>query len=214
MKKNDRKELIVIMNHLSDEFDGGKPVSEQKIDTWESLIVVEYGMPALKTAVRTLIRSRDKYEKGFPRISEIVRIVDDDDNEDIEDIALHQWITVKETIVKVGTYSSVKFDDPLIHKTINSISGWVELGQVETDQLQWKEKEFIRNYISFARNIDEIDCPKYLPGVHANSYLNQKYGHEIKVSEVKTMHPREVKQIEDKSKNVLKELSSRMKRIK
>lgn len=64
--------------------------------------------------------------------------------------AAKAWIKVENTVKRIGTYDSVKFDDPVIHSCIEAMGGWISLGQVPENELKWKQKEFERLYTIMA----------------------------------------------------------------
>ena len=56
------------------------------------------------------------------------------------------WIDVRQRIAKVGGYDSPNFLDPTINATIRSLGGWVALCDSTTEELVWREKDFLRTY--------------------------------------------------------------------
>jgi len=194
------KKLAVIMAELADEFtDGSYDITDIKIQRWDELLVKKYGIDAISDAAAKLMANRSRYEKGFPRIREMIDILEYSDN-DFEDIAQEQFLIAKDTITSHGAYRSVQFDDPIIHKVIESMGGWVNFCMTQYKDLPWKEKEFIKYYASYRSLYDEgkLDLPRYLQGLSPTA----------QVSEVKTYHPATKKgdPIEDKSNETLKKL--------
>lgn len=86
--------------------------------------------------------------KFFPKPAEIVQEIEGN----IEDLATNAWLAVQKTVRRVGTYQSVKFDDPVIHSVIESMGGWIELGQIPEKEIKWKQKEFERLYQLISSN--------------------------------------------------------------
>jgi len=75
--------------------------------------------------------------------------------------ATEAWIKTLNAIRRVGTYQSVKFDDPVIHAVIEVMGGWDTMGSMLIDDEKWKQREFEKLYpIMEARG----NCPQYLPG--------------------------------------------------
>lgn len=60
------------------------------------------------------------------------------------------WCDVRTAIRKVGGYESPKFDDPVINATIREMGGWVALCDSTSDELVWREKDFLRIYAALA----------------------------------------------------------------
>lgn len=63
-----------------------------------------------------------------------------------EDRAKLAWASVKKAMATKGSYQSIDFSDRLINAAIRALGGWPQLCGTDTDQLCWKEKEFIRHY--------------------------------------------------------------------
>ncbi|PVX61265.1 DUF6475 domain-containing protein [Paraburkholderia unamae] len=76
------------------------------------------------------------------------------------DAALVAWSKVDRAVREVGTYRSVAFDDPVIHRVITDMGGWVQFGAKEEDEWPFVRNEFVNRYRGF-RMRSEI--PEYLP---------------------------------------------------
>lgn len=86
--------------------------------------------------------------------------------------ATEAWIQTLNAIRRIGTYQSVKFDDPVIHAVIEHMGGWPEMGNMLVDEEKWKQKEFERLYpIMEARG----NLPDYLPGREEISNTSKGY---------------------------------------
>jgi len=66
--------------------------------------------------------------------------------EDAEQRALTAWLKVSDAIRRVGSYSSVAFDDPIIHAVIASQGGWIKLCSTPDHQLPFRAKAFQTHY--------------------------------------------------------------------
>lgn len=96
--------------------------------------------------------------KFFPKPAELLEIIQGNQN----DKAMMAWEKVFNTISRIGTYQSVEFDDPVIHSTIELMGGWVELGNITTDEIKWKQKEFEKIYLVMVRKKKH---PEHLAGI-------------------------------------------------
>jgi len=187
---NKLKELISIMNFLAEEFcPQNYNISELKIQTWDDMLLKKYGIQKIKIAAEEIIKT--KIYSGFPKISEIIRLIEGD-IESIEDIALCQWFCVRDTIEKCGAYASIKYDDLLIHKTIKAMGGWINLCKTSLKNLPWKEKEFIKIYAIFKKQ-DITDAPEYLPGIHSNYNNSRNLDYQAQAVNIKTKYPTQTK---------------------
>lgn len=99
------------------------------------------------------------HTKFFPKPSEFLEILEGNN----QDKAMLAWLKVTKAIRRIGTYQSVRFDDPVIHSSIQAMGGWVSFGDVLEKDLPWKQKEFERIYSAIAGR-NNGDHPEYLPG--------------------------------------------------
>lgn len=56
------------------------------------------------------------------------------------------WEAVRRAISRVGAYDSVEFDDVIIHAAIRSMGGWAALCDSTSEEMVWREKDFLRTY--------------------------------------------------------------------
>ena len=60
--------------------------------------------------------------------------------------ATNAWSEVLYAIHHVGAWSSIKFEDHLIHYVIEKIGGWISICKLKESELAFKQKEFINHY--------------------------------------------------------------------
>lgn len=89
----------------------------------------------------------------------------------LEDKALMALYKVETAIKKYGYYTSVVFDDPVIHMVIAALDDWQSLCLTSIDEWKWRKKEFISLYKTFTHN--PVQYPPKLVGFHDhNNELN------------------------------------------
>lgn len=93
-----------------------------------------------------------------------------------QDRALVAWAKVDKALRRIGTYESVVFDDPIIHRVLHDMGGWVPLGQKTEDEWPFIAKEFENRYRGFSSRGETPSYPKVLAGI-AQSYNDAK-GHK------------------------------------
>lgn len=76
--------------------------------------------------------------------------------------ATKAWLKVDYAIRHIGHWSSVKFDDPVIHSVIEGMGGWEALCAIENSEMKWKRKEFENLYPILVKR--EMH-PEYLIGL-------------------------------------------------
>jgi hypothetical protein len=121
MIEQDFDSFCELLGVVSEQY--GKPISEgAKILYWQGLLDFEFS--AVQQALYRHIRNPDN-GMFMPKIADIVRMLQGS----TQDSALAAWAKVDQAVRKVGTQVSVAFDDPLIHKVLQDMGGWLGLGQ-------------------------------------------------------------------------------------
>ena len=83
-----------------------------------------------------------------------------------QDVALLAWARVVQAMRDYGSYVSVDFADPLIHRVLTDLGGWVWLGQQTEAEMPFIEKRFRDAYRAWrARPALLVDAPLRLPGI-------------------------------------------------
>ena len=77
-----------------------------------------------------------------------------------QDAALVAWAKVDRAVRSCGTYNSVVFDDPLIHRVIVDMGGWVLVGGKDEKEWPFVGKEFENRYRGYRMR---SETPDYLP---------------------------------------------------
>jgi len=95
----------------------------------------------------------------LPKPVDIIEAIEGTQNEK----AIEAWGKVLAAMETQGAYSSVKFDDPVIHSAINMMGGWVKVARTPYGEEKWAQKEFERLYMAMAKHDEH---PSYLPGQH------------------------------------------------
>ena len=77
------------------------------------------------------------------------------------DRAIIAWLKVDKAVKSQGPYVSVRFDDPVIHGTIEAMGGWPQFQDCSINDWKWKRKEFEGLYPIMEKKDNN---PEYLPG--------------------------------------------------
>lgn len=88
--------------------------------------------------------------------------------------ALSAFVKVRQAIQQVGAYSSIVFDDPIIHVVINEMGGWIRLCLSTETELSFKAKEFERLYSRYIHQKPK-QYPKLLSGIFHEDKLQKGY---------------------------------------
>ncbi len=99
--------------------------------------------------------------------------------------SLHAWTKVISAIQRPGSYSSVVFDDVLIHAVIEDMSGWQKLCLTKDEQLPFVGKEFQERYRGYVVK-KPIRHPKYFIGIteRQNSLCGYGYDPPVLIGDV------------------------------
>jgi hypothetical protein len=148
----------------------GKTVTTFSLSVWwEAMKAFDLG--AVRQAIDRHLMNPDAGQ-WLPKPADIVRML----GGRTEDRALMAWAKVDKAVRQVGTYASVAFDDPLIHRVLHDMGGWVFLGSKGEDEWPFVAREFQTRYRGFSMRGEQPDYPPLLIGV-AQTYNEQKGFH-------------------------------------
>lgn len=118
----------------------GKTLSKGLIGLyWQAL--QKYDLAAVRASLSAHITNPDTGQ-FMPKVADIVRAIAGR----TEDRALIAWSAVDDAARKIGPYRDVAFDDPIIHRVLADMGGWIALGSKTEEEWTWVEKEFVTRY--------------------------------------------------------------------
>ena len=97
----------------------------------------------------------------MPKISNIVEIIRGSE----EDLALAALIKVENAMSRYGSYTTVVFDDPIIHAVIPELGGWVRTCRLSENEFTWWKKDFRERYQHHLRYGTLTNLPPKLLGI-------------------------------------------------
>ncbi|WP_133408158.1 DUF6475 domain-containing protein [Parashewanella tropica] len=121
------------------------------------------------------------------------------------DKASAAWAKVLYAIHHVGAWSSIKFDDLLIHLVIEKIGGWASVCKLKECELSFKQKDFIGHYQFLLNKPIPQSCPTVLKGIV--DCQQSKSGHAIEYALLDNQHQITQHRLSDTSNTRMKELS-------
>lgn len=105
-----------------------------------------------------------------PKPADVVKMLEGS----TQDAALVAWSKVDRAIREVGTYRSVVFDDPVIHRVVTDMGGWIPLGTKTEDEWPFVRNEFVNRYRGYRMR---SETPEYLPVlIGISEASNQRQG--------------------------------------
>jgi len=131
-----------------------KSMSEMTIGLYFNALK-EFDLLAVRQAFDRYVKNPDSGQ-FMPKPADLIRMMQGTSL----DASMAAWAKVDKAVRQVGTYASVVFDDPLIHRAIADIGGWVKLGTKTDDDWPFVARDFQNLYKGYAhRN----DTPEYDP---------------------------------------------------
>lgn len=109
----------------------------------------------------------------MPKPADLIRMLQGSS----QDAAFAAWTKVDHAIRQVGTYADVVFDDPIIHRVVQEMGGWIAFGTKTEDEWPFVAKEFENRYRGYRQRSDIPDYPAVLIGI-AGAY-NRNGGHPL-----------------------------------
>ena len=85
-------------------------------------------------------------------------------------------LKVDAAIRRVGTYSDVVFDDPIIHRVISDMGGWIAFGVIDDKEWPFTGNQFKTRYQGYRIRGEVPEYQPVLTGI-ANAH-NSKEGHK------------------------------------
>jgi hypothetical protein len=120
-----------------------KELSDELIDFyWEMLS--DFSFTEIKQAI-FLHGTNPETGKFFPLPADIVAAI----RGNPKDRALWAWAKIADAMRLVGAYSSIAFDDALIHVTLDDMGGWQKICATKVDHMPFVGKEFQERYRSY-----------------------------------------------------------------
>lgn len=175
MKQDDKDIFGQMMTGIAEIY--GKKLSAPLLEIYWHLLT-KYSLSQIKSALEKHMLNPDAGQ-FMPKPADIIRYLDGDKQTQ----ALQAWTKVINAIKSVGAYSSVAFDDPLIHVVIIEMGGWISLCHTNLDQLNFKFHEFNKRYSALQTQqslSNLINYPQKLSGIIEQSNY-QKNSSDLKI---------------------------------
>lgn len=129
----------------------------------------QYDYEAIEKACWSHTQLPDEAGRWMPRNSDIIKMIEGG----TVDQAAIAWTKVDSAIRVRGTWDDVAFDDPIIHRVLADMGGWVHVGSKDDKEWPFVGKEFQTRYRSFRMRGEVPDYPAKLTGM-ANAHNQAK----------------------------------------
>jgi hypothetical protein len=145
----------------------GKSFSDIVLEMWfTDLNRFDYG--SIKKAF-AIHRQNPDNGKFMPKPGDIIRILEGTS----KDNSFVAWSKIRESIGKVGAYQTVVLDDPIIHRVVQDMGGWIRLCHIDEKELPFIANEFKSRYQGFKSQGEIPDYPAKLYGIHEGENLSK-----------------------------------------
>ncbi|WP_232625655.1 DUF6475 domain-containing protein [Achromobacter deleyi] len=124
---------------------------------WEA--VKAYDLDAVSQAFSRHCANPDSGQ-FLPKPADVVKML----HGSTQDAALQAWAKVDRAVRGVGTWASVAFDDPLIHRVLHDMGGWSPLGRKEEREWPFLASEFVNRYRGYRGRSERPEYPPILLG--------------------------------------------------
>lgn len=157
MRHEDKPDFAGLMVSIGEYY--GREISDGLIGMyWQGL--QHYDLAAVRDALNRHVANPDSGQ-FMPKIADIAKML----GGTTQDSALRAWAKVDQAVRRVGTYRDVAFDDPLIHRVLHDMGGWVAMGQKTEDEWPFVAKEFENRYRGFRARSETPEYPPFLNGI-------------------------------------------------
>lgn len=168
MDKQHRAQFTALLEAIMTEY--GREVGTPTFHLWWNTLE-RFDYEAVRRALTTWIQNPDSGQFA-PKPADVIRMIEGTTG----DRALMAWSNVEKAVRIVGHYQSVAFDDPIIHRVIDDMGGWIRLASTDTNkELEFRGKEFVKRYRAFAMVGGTDEYPAYLVGATEATNHNQGY---------------------------------------
>jgi len=166
MNANDQKRFTELIAGVHDFY--GKPITKFAAQVWwQACQSFDYEQLSKAFSSHLMDPERGQF---LPKPADIVRAVQGTSS----DRSLIAWGKVLDAMQRVGAYTSVCFDDPAIHATIEDLGGWAKCCRSTHDELSYLQKRFCDSYKAYA-NRGHFDYPARLAGEHEQANAGKGY---------------------------------------
>lgn len=157
MKAEDRDKFAHMMIALGEYY--GRDISDGLMEMyWNGL--AHFELPVVREALNRHMQNPDSGQ-FMPKVSDVVKMT----TGSTQDSALLAWSKVDKAMRQVGCYESIVFDDPIIHRVIADMGGWIGLSNKTENEWVFVGKEFETRYKGYAARGERPEYPPVLLGI-------------------------------------------------
>lgn len=167
MRADEYQQFCGLMTGVHDFY--GKDLSEFALSVWWEAMR-PYDLSAVRDALSRHVVDPDAGQ-FMPKPADVVRAI----GGRTIDAAQMAWSKVDSAVRRVGSYASVVFDDPIIHRVISDMGGWILLAGKGDGDWPFVAKEFETRYRGYKMRGDRPEYPAVLIGISEAHNSNEGY---------------------------------------
>lgn len=157
MTEQDRRAFYAMMTGLFEMY--GRRASPELLEIYFGALKA-YGLADLQHAANHHALDPDAGQ-FMPKPADFVRHIDGSK----ETRAMRAWTCVERAVRQVGPYASVVFDDPISHRVIEDMGGWIDLCNTPNEKdLEFRANEFGKRYQGYVLQGGVAEYPAQLIG--------------------------------------------------
>lgn len=157
MQPQDRKRFAVALTACAEIY--ARAVSEAAMGVWWDALRA-FDIDAVESAFARHMRSPD-VGQYMPKPADIIKVLSGTSL----DGAMVAWSKVDRAVRAVGPYQSVTFDDPIIMRVLQDMSGWIALNSKRDDEWPFVGNEFRARYQGYKQRGEIPEHPRALIGL-------------------------------------------------
>jgi hypothetical protein len=166
MTDADKPRFAALMTGLADYY--GQQLSRIALDVyWDGLR--QFDFAAIERATKAHTQLPDDSGHWMPKISDVKKMLEGR----TEDQAQLAWSKVDSAVRQIGIWEDVAFDDPVIHRVLADMGGWIRMCSHEDKEWPFVAKEFVTRYRGFKISGQTPEYPRYLLGT-SSAHNNPK----------------------------------------
>lgn len=157
MQSTDKKRFATLLAGIADYY--GKELSNGVIALyWQGLQHID--IEAVEKALWEHTQNPDAGQ-FMPKIADVVRALQGR----TQDQASLAWAKVDAAVRQVGSYADVVFDDPLIHRVVAEMGGWIWFGKQTDKEWPFVAQRFETIYRGYRLRAESPEYPPLLTGL-------------------------------------------------
>lgn len=157
MTENDFEKFRIGLSGVHDFYE--KSLSDFTLDLWWNAMK-RFDLKAIIDGFNRHVSNPDQ-GKWMPKPADIIKMIEGG----TQDSALVAWSIVDKHVREIGTYQSIVFDDPLIHRVISDMGGWILLGSKNDSEWPFVAREFENRYRGYRSRGEVPEYPSHLIGI-------------------------------------------------